>query len=772
MMTARIKHFYAFRNLFLIVLLAIVGATILSHQAYAESYSSASVPADQAADAASACASLSIEYGTTFFEAQVTWISPAGNSAVDQTETPVIGGNTIPLQYNQATDYCGWPGSLPSPGNNVIDTNINVQNVSTSAGTLESQPSGQFNIAISQSSQWTVNSSSTFDFVAPNNVASATISITHQSLNEFDNNTIGGDYECVGSPPGGPFTLANGYWRTGISDFDDGGNQCVSYANAFTIPIIENTTSPPTTPPVTPPVPCPEYTTGTDEPACSPIPCPDYTTGTYEPACSPIPCPADYSGNEPNCTPLPSFTLTPDAESIALNGPSDSPTSLTFNGTITAAFNGRGGNMGYPFEISGITTTMSVEIVGLNGATIESNVPYTAYQNVNLNPTTIGPVAQTSGTATSVATVTNGSGSNVTEPVSLPPLAVGDEVCIELTVTPTSGYIENQSGTTINSSGTATSGGGTPYTVCSAPIADSPYIKIFNGDVAAGASSTDTSLCYSQQSVIDTVNNGAAPYAGSGTSLAAIATAGISGFASDQIIAALTAAKNLSMANTPSATAFGGNYTAAASTCSTSGYYEQAVADSSSGTPVANSNLAGNGAGNFYLNLGGGGTLNGGAALTVPLGQHLVVYATGPITIASNVTFATGATSASTLPTLEVVSGQSTNANGAINIDPAVTQLAGSYIAENGTIDDCAGVTAGYLYTECNSKLTVEGSFLAQTINLKRTNGTISQASASETPGKSPDSSEEFDYTPADWLAPQPDNSPAIQSITSLPPIL
>ncbi len=176
-----------------------------------------------------------------------------------------------------------------------------------------------------------------------------------------------------------------------------------------------------------------------------------------------------------------------------------------------------------------------------------------------------------------------------------------------------------------------------------------------------------------------------------------------------------------------------------------------------------------------------GGTLNGSAPTILAAGGKLVVYVTGDVYIANNITLATSYNNVSDIPFFALV------VKGNIMIAPSVTTLDGLYIAQpqddgsGGGIYTCATSTTTIpasteLYDTCQTKLTFNGSVVARTLKLLRTNSTLNQAVANET-SSSIYIAEVFNGMPELFIA-----NPAFKvddtatelydSITSLPPLL
>jgi hypothetical protein len=170
-----------------------------------------------------------------------------------------------------------------------------------------------------------------------------------------------------------------------------------------------------------------------------------------------------------------------------------------------------------------------------------------------------------------------------------------------------------------------------------------------------------------------------------------------------------------------------------------------------------------------------------------------VVISTGNVTISCNITYASlkGITDISKIPSfLLVVKGAN------IYVVPpnpptsvvGVTQLAGTYVAEANTtgggylddttlnvLDVCPKgdlTTTGPDNTCSADRLVVDGSFIANKLELYRTYGTLSASSYNSPTPSDPYAAEEFDYSPINWLSSGASNGLTVQSVTALPPVL
>lgn len=153
-------------------------------------------------------------------------------------------------------------------------------------------------------------------------------------------------------------------------------------------------------------------------------------------------------------------------------------------------------------------------------------------------------------------------------------------------------------------------------------------------------------------------------------------------------------------------------------------------------------------------------------------GRQLVVYVDGDLRVESNITYNRSAPWPTPLdiPALKVV------VTGNIYINRNVSVLDGVYVAQTnsagggGNIYTCsdglASVTAQSMYADCQTKLTVNGAFIAQQVHFGRTSGTAIFGSTSE----------EINYLPEVWLAQWPRDNSGTQlkydAMINLPPIL
>lgn len=310
-------------------------------------------------------------------------------------------------------------------------------------------------------------------------------------------------------------------------------------------------------------------------------------------------------------------------------------------------------------------------------------------------------------------------------------------------------------------------------------VATKPYVRSYGGDVSVGGglANADGSCTAtpSNSSVISWNREAGGAWGGAGTQYAVFAMGEIQDFASGLGNSGSATAQppaDLSFANTSVDTAngdFGGDWGDAQ--CIPD-YYSTMPA-SAAGNPLPGGNVSAWGDGAYSAS--GQVTVSGG---NVNPNQRTQVFIDGDLYITGNVTYA-GSWASAKIPLMEFV------VKGNIFIDADVSQLDGVYIAQDdgsntkGIIYTCAdsftpiSVDAN-MYGKCdNTKLTVNGSFVANSIRLMRTKGSVKQGQAGDNPSAST-AGEVFNYNPALWIA-QPSTGSNVgkyDSVTSLPPIL
>jgi hypothetical protein len=323
----------------------------------------------------------------------------------------------------------------------------------------------------------------------------------------------------------------------------------------------------------------------------------------------------------------------------------------------------------------------------------------------------------------------------------------------------------------------STFGGGRVGTESCIRIVAKPYLKVYGGDVLAGSgleTAPNTCASNTDAQIVSWNKRLGGSYAGAGTQYAAMALNRIYDFASAQQAGSSAAAPTaLSFANTGTNTTNGIFGTSFGSAPCIKDYWAAMPA----GLPAPGQTDVGRLAtGMYYSNTGTtiSGT-NGSFFAGTP--QRIVLYVNGNLQINGNIRYP-GNWSADTPPLFQVI------VRGNIYIAPGVTELSGNFVAQGngsttGVIYTCAPAgtsqpTLGTtLYSDCDTKLTINGTFTANRVELLRTSGSLTQGIAGETAG-SPGVAEEFIYSAANWMGqpPRTQEGDDYDAITSLPPIL
>jgi hypothetical protein len=309
-------------------------------------------------------------------------------------------------------------------------------------------------------------------------------------------------------------------------------------------------------------------------------------------------------------------------------------------------------------------------------------------------------------------------------------------------------------------------------------VSSRPFLSIYGGDAIAGKAPQEepsSGQCSADNKDAGFVSwsQGGPGWVGAGAQYAVQALGTINDFASAQRSTAgaptgLAFANNPASLINPSAGLFGGKFN------STDGVNCDYTSDITAADTVT---------GNLQV--------NGGGKLTISQGnpnRNMVIYVKGGNAFIDNdIVYANDNwVDVSRIPSFRLVV-----VGGDIIIDHRVTQLFGTYVAETdsrgngGTIVTCAKnevevdprTTATY-YTDCNSQLTIYGSFVAQQVHFGRTSGSVGLATATDTPNYptaqgTTHAAEVFVYSPAVWLANLKGiNAGGDYSVTGLPPVL
>jgi hypothetical protein len=302
------------------------------------------------------------------------------------------------------------------------------------------------------------------------------------------------------------------------------------------------------------------------------------------------------------------------------------------------------------------------------------------------------------------------------------------------------------------------------------PVVNKPYFKIYGGDISAGGgqSITPGTCSNNAQAAIIGWNKHSGAYPGTSVQFA--------GLALDHIYDVATSFGNgggsappprgLAFANQGAGHIYGGSF--GSLPCITDYYSSKpAAAMPFTSLPAATTSGA-------YATSGPGPFTISGA---VPADKRITIYVDGDVFINNNIIYQ-GSWSAGTTPLFELV------VKGNIYIRNTVTRLDGVYIAQKngvvgGTIYSCATAAAALvpgpsLHATCNNGLTINGAFIASSVQFLRTRGTLQQSTAGEG-SSSANLAEVFNFSPALWMAQPPgvaDGPVKYDSITSLPPIL
>lgn len=307
------------------------------------------------------------------------------------------------------------------------------------------------------------------------------------------------------------------------------------------------------------------------------------------------------------------------------------------------------------------------------------------------------------------------------------------------------------------------------------PITNKPYTRVWGGDVSVGSGFADASgVCTDNPdaAIVGWNKRAAGSYAGAGTQYASFALARIMDFSSALYDpGGASAPEGLSFANTASnATSgdFGGGFGDASCIPDYYGSRPDAPSPLPANITAMVTDTYGADSDTYFSN---------GNNIIAP-GERIIVYVDGDVHLNANVRYE-GSWGTDSIPNFQLI------ARGNIYIDSAAVQLDGLYVAQpredgtGGAIYDCiSGLYTeapldGTLNARCRTKLTVNGAFVAKSVHLMRTVGTLQQSAQAEL-STSANVAEAFNYGPAFWI-PQPvptGSTPDYDAIISLPPIL
>lgn len=314
----------------------------------------------------------------------------------------------------------------------------------------------------------------------------------------------------------------------------------------------------------------------------------------------------------------------------------------------------------------------------------------------------------------------------------------------------------------------------TPYGNCgdNGPlyIVDQPYYRAYGNDIVSCG--TGNVLQHTPGAPVNAFNQ----YRGGAAQLAIFATGQIQGVLPGAMdTRGAGELHELGFSNTANVNIAGGRYGGAFSSC-----YAGIDYTINRDAPILTSNNLGSGAigsGEYYSS-GNVTNLNG----NIPNGRRVVVYVDGNVDVRDIQYSSTSWGSLDEIPQVTVI------ATGNIYIHSGTTEIDGHYIAQ-GDIFTCAGTgsdtnlttansnsgTRAYLVSNCNNKLTINGSLKANHIHFLRINGTLADGDTFEEP-TSGNIAEVIRFSPEAYLTegggltPLPESNPNIDSIISRPP--
>ncbi|HSX44379.1 MAG TPA: hypothetical protein VLF87_00515 [Patescibacteria group bacterium] len=317
-------------------------------------------------------------------------------------------------------------------------------------------------------------------------------------------------------------------------------------------------------------------------------------------------------------------------------------------------------------------------------------------------------------------------------------------------------------------------------------VATRPYFRVYDGDTSVGWDTCGVGADWNLASGSNLYAYNTGDGTGSGTQLAAFVLGEINGHSTGTGRTSNPKPPGiggLSFSNTNGNAFFGGAFQTLP--CPTD-YFKQKGSTSPTSSPF---NPATIGAGKYLYNAGGSLDIDAGLGSISDgiTGKHIELYVDGDVRINSNITYTPWAS-------LAGISSFKLVARGNIYIDPTVTQLDGTYIAQpdtshnRGRIYTCSktGQNAPPIDTQlanqssvngqssCQRQLVVNGSFVAQSIGLYRSNGDFQNNSSNGELRSSTNIGEVFIFGPENWLSTGTSSTTVndYDSITSLPPVL
>lgn len=492
------------------------------------------------------------------------------------------------------------------------------------------------------------------------------------------------------------------------------------------------------------------------------------------------------------------FNLTPSFNGVPLFDDTENPTQVTFGTRIEADFSfpnvtPPSGQVRAPFKIN-FNTTVRYEVQKANGTTIlypsslsrisasssgGADCPFTGFNNGSPTAMSIG------GTNVKTATTV---GCDYTEryQAKVPPLEVGDIVCIRfMTVAPAAGRMRVDGSP---SAVTVASRSATGAPVCSEPLVNKPYMKVYGADVAAGGAFVGGNC--TNASKIGAYYRSAPQLSGSSVQFAALAMGTIDQFASAQQRTATPIIPPIGLTFANTSGTYGGNF--GGSRC---------IADFYGSIPDGATGIGGS----VTISSLSDGAYTGGGTVTItgggPVTGKKALFVDGTVIISGNIAYNTAAPATlDDIPSLYIVARN-------IYIDKSVSQLDGTFVAQpsnpaspggDGLIYTCATSTtpvpAATLFNDCQTSLTINGAFVAQQVKFHRAFSSLRHSNRAEYPTNAPPlngclpnprlptdytcAAEIFNFSPETYLAEpalRPTRSGAsgkYDYITSLPPVL
>ncbi|HEX5456614.1 MAG TPA: YXWGXW repeat-containing protein, partial [Candidatus Saccharimonadales bacterium] len=354
----------------------------------------------------------------------------------------------------------------------------------------------------------------------------------------------------------------------------------------------------------------------------------------------------------------------------------------------------------------------------------------------------------------------------------IPPMVAGDRICMNFSVGPAAG--------TMNEGGSITSvsqGGIGSAQYCSDRVVDKPYLRVYGADVIAGSSFKNGDTCPNPgDSRINAYRSTDSSKSGSGTQLAALALQGISGFGSAGLSGSwpwgLTFSNTDNVSGGSSSQPNDGGLYNGQALCSDDFYDTQVSPKPLNVATTSPADIS-----NRVVNLNGGKptqflrngdlTINGGT-----FDKQAQVFVNGDVYITHDISF--GVTKY-----LGII------AKGNIYISKDVHRLDGLYVAQpdnsgaRGYIYTCsngfAPVAISELFANCHSQLVINGAFAAKYVSFLRSANSLRDSSVRESASASR-AAEIFNFSPEIYLYTpvfeEVTTGQPYQYITTLPPIL